>query len=404
MPTNTNDPTDTITAQLLVCLPTLTDDEYEAVSLALTAAFPSRRILVASRSPGIVPQDAATLTVVPYKTERAELGWVLTAADYRAAAETALEHNADTVLLLSNSAGSENRAGSNAAGGSAGLLRGLVNCMDEKKIDLAVPRFALGPHDGLVNAALLYPLTRALFGTDIHAPLPVAAAFSARMAQRLVGATPHQPATQSDALLWPVAEAAIAGLSVREVETDSAPPAPPDGDFNALFHSVAGSLFADVDAKASFWQRARAMPARAAAKPADRTASDVSSEVAAMIENFHLAQANLQEIWSLVLPPQTRLEIKRLSQLPSDAFAVTPSLWARTVYDFALAYHLRTLNRGHLLGAMTPLYLAWVASFLRTTANDATRARRFHEQTAAAFEAEKPYLVSRWRWPDRFNP
>ena len=23
---------------------------------------------------------------------------------------------------------------------------------------------------------------------------------------------------------------------------------------------------------------------------------------------------------------------------------------------------------------------------------------------AAAFEADKPYLVSRWRWPDRFNP
>jgi hypothetical protein len=123
-----------------------------------------------------------------------------------------------------------------------------------------------------------------------------------------------------------------------------------------------------------------------------------------MIENFHLAQANLQEIWSLVLPPQTRLEIKRLSQLPSNKFAVTHSLWARIVYDFVLAYHLRTLNRGHLLGAMTPLYLAWVASHLRTTDNDATLASQSHEQTAAAFEMEKPYLVSRWRWPDRFNP
>jgi hypothetical protein len=26
------------------------------------------------------------------------------------------------------------------------------------------------------------------------------------------------------------------------------------------------------------------------------------------------------------------------------------------------------------------------------------------EQLAAAYEAGKPYLVSRWRWPDRFNP
>jgi len=26
------------------------------------------------------------------------------------------------------------------------------------------------------------------------------------------------------------------------------------------------------------------------------------------------------------------------------------------------------------------------------------------EMLAAAFEADKAYLVARWRWPDRFNP
>jgi hypothetical protein len=319
---------------------------------------------------------------------------VLTAADYSAAASTALEHKVETVLVLSNTSSSSNET----------LLRELIGCIQEKKIDLAVPRFRLGPNDGLVNAAVLYPLTRALFGADIHLPLPVEAAFSARMAQRLAVAKQHQPATQTATYLWPVAEAATAGFSVREIETDAPPPVPPDGDFNALFQSVAGSLFADVDAKASFWQRARAVISHTPIAPADGASATVSAEIESMIENFHLAQANLQEIWSLVLPPQTRLELKRLSQLPSNAFAITPSLWARIVYDFVLAYHLRTLNRGHLLGAMTPLYLAWVASYLHATDNDAALALRSHEQTAAAFEMEKSYLVSRWRWPDRFNP
>ena len=83
------------------------------------------------------------------------------------------------------------------------------------------------------------------------------------------------------------------------------------------------------------------------------------------------------------------------------------SLWTRIVYDFILAYRLRTINRGHLLGALTPLYLAWVASHLVLTsdANPDSVAPEDHIQTlAAAFEADKPYLVSRWRWPDRFNP
>jgi len=65
---------------------------------------------------------------------------------------------------------------------------------------------------------------------------------------------------------------------------------------------------------------------------------------------------------------------------------------------------LRTINRGHLLGALTPLYLAWVASHLRRSAGDAAAAALHVEETAAAFVAEKPYIVSRWRWPDRFNP
>jgi hypothetical protein len=79
------------------------------------------------------------------------------------------------------------------------------------------------------------------------------------------------------------------------------------------------------------------------------------------------------------------------------------NLWARIVFDFLLAYRLRTINRGHLLGALIPLYLAWAASHINILASG-TDPERHIEMVAAAFEADKPYLVSRWRWPDRFNP
>jgi hypothetical protein len=122
-----------------------------------------------------------------------------------------------------------------------------------------------------------------------------------------------------------------------------------------------------------------------------------------MVEAFRLAHRNLQEIWALALPPQSLLALKKLSIAEPAAFTIAPALWARLVYDFALAFHLRSLNRGHLLGAFTPVYLAWVASALRTVTDDASAAVH-REETAAAFEREKPYLVARWRWPDRFNP
>jgi hypothetical protein len=59
------------------------------------------------------------------------------------------------------------------------------------------------------------------------------------------------------------------------------------------------------------------------------------------------------------------------------------------------------------MGALTPLYLAWVASHVRLGSIPAPYGLSpdaHVEAVAAAFEADKPYLVSRWRWPDRFNP
>ncbi len=80
-------------------------------------------------------------------------------------------------------------------------------------------------------------------------------------------------------------------------------------------------------------------------------------------------------------------------------------MWASIVYDFALAWRLRTISRVHLMGALTPLYLGWVASYVRevSTLTRAATEQRV-EQLTRAWEEKKPYLLSRWRWPDRFNP
>ena len=231
-------------------------------------------------------------------------------------------------------------------------------------------------------------------------------ALSLRAAERLATAAQRSTASgQPEAVIWPVDEIAVAGFAIDEVEAGPRTvPQPIGQDLNSVLAQVAGSLFADVESKAAFWQRARtAQPVRLAA-PATSSPLAVSTDDAQpMIESFRLAYGNLHEIWSLVLPPQSLFGLKRLSVMPPSSFVMPDSLWARIVFDFLLAYRLRTINRGHLLGALTPLYLAWVASHILQTAAG-TDPERHIEAVAAAFEADKPYLVSRWRWPDRFNP
>ena len=381
---------------LLVCIPSLASDVTAAVLHQLSAAFAGQAFLVATPDETTERPAADGIPhLVPYTEPRGNGAWVLNAEDYVAAATLAQQRNAGGVLLLGTDVASLDPHALRTM--QAGLAAGA---------DLALPRYHTTPDDGLVNSALLYPLSRALFAADIRFPLPFDAGLSPRMLQRLAAAA-RAGAGGEAALLWPVAEASVAGFAVREVEGGPRSlPQPQESDLSELFPLVTASLFADIETKATYWQRARALPAARPAIAGSQAPLDaeVESEIHTLVEGYRSAFSNLREIWALVLPPQSLLALKKLSAAAPDHFVYPPGLWARTVFDFALAFHLRTLNRGHLLGALTPLYLAWVASFLRNSGGDPRAGTELLRSTAAAFEQEKPYLVSRWRWPDRFNP
>lgn len=381
--------------ELLVWLPAQASESAALTVSALEAAFAGRSITIVSPTPApqVLPQGMHW--AAPRSTS-ARTGWVLTASDYLEAAHEAREHGAPYTLLL----------GAHGNWATPGSLRALADAGEGRPPDLLVPRPPAGEEHGLVNAALLYPLSRALFAADIHYPLPADAFVSMRLLERLESVAQRAASAANDAILWPVSEAAVAGCAIREVSLESYElPNPPETAFNDLFTSVAASLFADVEAKASFWQRSRIAGGPAAATPPPSTsANEVPPDVRELVENFRLAHKSLQEIWSLILPPQTLLALKRLSLAPAESFSLAPQVWARIVYDFALAYRLRTINRGHLLGALTPLYMAWVASHARASEADPSASARIMTETAQAFEMERNYVVSRWRWPDRFNP
>ena len=387
------------TGTLLVCLPVSSREGLQSVRSRLSAIHPALKLLFAVPE-GEAGGSEAPSELLPFSVpDRVHSGWVLVASDYAAAAALTHEHAATATLIL----------GSDAESLAESALHALSTAVLSGKADVAFPRYTIDPHEGLVSAALLYPLTHTLFGSPVHLPLPLDFAFSARAADRLGTAARRQAAGgPAGALLWPASEAFIANLRVAEVPAGPHEIRPvADMDLNTILADVLGSAFADIEAKAVFWQRARLPSAAAADAGTQMTPTSGNTgidEIEPMVESFRNAFTNLQQIWALVLPPHSLLALKKLSLTPAASFRMPPSLWARTVYEFVLAFHLRTLNRGHLLGALTPLYLAWVASFLGQVGDDSDAAAAFIEQNAAVFEAEKPYLVSRWRWPDRFNP
>ena len=386
---------------LLVSITSLPAEALEPTLTNLALAFrekpSSHSVLVAIPNTHPIASDATfgSLRLVPYAPATpVSINPFLTAADYLNAFRLAQDHQATTCILL----------GAECHSLSPIVIRAIATALFESTVDLAVPRYQLGPNEGLVNSAILYPVTRALFAVRPRFPLAIDYGLSIRMLERLATAAQRIASTnQEEAILWPLAEAASANLIVTEIDGGTrALPHPAATNLNALLAQVAGSLFADVDAKATFWQRARGShsthPNNLGQLPPEGW-----PDVTPMLEAFRLAYTNLAEIWSLVMTPNSLLGLKRLAASPLASFRMPDALWARIVYDFILAYRLRTINRGHLLGALTPLYLAWVASHIILA--DSGIAPEVHiEDQALAFENDKPYLVSRWRWPDRFNP
>ena len=380
------------TSSLLISLGSLPQEAFDATLANLALAFPNDTVLVAT--PDAAPQlsSGSPLRLIPYTpTAVSATPWVLTAADYLNTYKLAQENKAATCLLL----------GAECQSLHPEAIRALAK--SALTSDLCVAHYDLGPREGLVNSAILYPVTRALFGTRPRFPLAIDLGLSLRMAGRLAATAQRFTATsQDDSFLWPLAEAGSANFTIAEVEiTPRTIPQPSTRDLNSLLALSTGSFFSDIDAKASFWQRARGTQP-APSLPQTVTVSE-PPDIAPMLEAFRLAYSNLHEIWSLVLPPNSLLGLKKLSVMQPENFRMPDNLWARIVYDFVLAYRLRTINRGHLLGALTPLYLAWVASHL-TLISTGTAPEKHIQDLALAFEADKPYLVSRWRWPDRFNP
>lgn len=293
--------------------------------------------------------------------------------------------------------------GSDPAALSAHALRGLAQPVLEGGADLVTPVYRRGRYEGLLNVAVVAPLFRALYGCRVRFPIGGDFGLSGALVARCLRPA---GAPRGDAV-WLTSEAACAAMQLAQAQLGVGFPAQREpGDASAVLAAVLGPVFQDVANRAACWQRSRESRSVPTVGPLNLPPPDTPApDAGRLLDSFRIGYANLQDVWRAFLPPATLLELKRLTTLGPDAFRMGDELWARIVYDSALAYRLGSISRDHVLGALTPLYLAWIASYTREArgASEPVLAGRM-ERLGAAYESQKPYFVSRWRWPDRFNP
>jgi len=367
--------------------------------LSVTLAYPG----FTSTQPEDSVKPSGPVRLVSYAlpaSEGSATPWAIAAGSQRAVLALAAEAQAKVCVLLHPDLKLL----------TGGGLESLAIPVLEKKAELVLPVYAQGRYDNLLNNSILAPLTRALYGKRARFPLASDYAVSSRLVARLLQSAHTNGHVNAGSILWPATVAATIDAPVAEAVTAVQHAALTEGlELSAVIAQLAGSAFADMDHNAPLWQRVRGSQVSLSsgqALPAEDGLPVTHPDPKHMVDSFLLGYRSLQEVWGLVLPPVTLLELKRLTLVAPQQFRMPDELWVRIIYDFAMAFRLRTINRTHLLGALTPLYLGWVASYVNgwNTASPAETPSHRHEQLAKAFEDGKPYLVRRWRWPDRFNP
>ena len=328
-------------------------------ALRSVVAFPGASSVEPSVQAEMALDQAATeneLRFLPYTLPSAspsKISWLAGASTYQAIFAMARELGVTACAVI----------GFDLAALQTHFLGPMLAPVLENRCELAMPLYSRGKFDGLLNSSILAPLTRALYGRRVRFPLAPDFCIAGKMIAELEVALQRSTAQGQD-LFWPATEAALRDCPMCQVNVDTRHVPPADGvDLSTVLAQTVGPLFAEMNINASLWQRVRGSQAVesagvAAAPPSDGAPGDTTP----MVETFRLGFRNLQEVWGLVLPPVTLLELKRLARPGGDRFHLPDEIWVRIIYDFALAHRLRTLSRTHLLGALTPLYLGWVAS------------------------------------------
>lgn len=285
------------------------------------------------------------------------------------------------------------------------LLRPVV----EQGADFVGPYYARPRFAGAITSSIVYPFMRALYGRRLRFPAGGDFACSSRFgkfcsAQATWGGDGSRIATD----LWLVHRALTGGFKMSQavIGLRSGAAADEDAELSAVLARVLGALFIETERNVPFWQKVRTSePVPLAGTPVGAEKDGPTIDFKQTVDAFRLGLDHLMPVWEVVLPPSSLHELRKLARRTEDQFRLPDALWARIVYDFAIAFHTRVMSREHLLPAFAPLYLGWLASHVAEMSGaDFARSERRVEDLCLRFEAEKPYLISRWRWPDRFNP
>ncbi|RPJ84147.1 MAG: glycosyltransferase [Acidobacteria bacterium] len=270
--------------------------------------------------------------------------------------------------------------------------------------DYVSPYYLRHKYDGTITNSIVYPITRALYGQRVRQPIGGDFGFSGKLASHYL----TQSVWDTDVArygidIWMTTTAICDGFRVCQafLGTKLHDAKDPGADLSSMLVQVLGTVFSLMETHEKVWMRVEGstdtplMGFRFAVG-----VEPIGVNIQRMLDHFRNGIANLRDVWALVLGQRDLQCLELAARADAHTFHLDDGLWTRVVYDFAAAFHHRTIDRQHLIRSFLPLYMGRVASFVREVADsDAPAVEDRLDRLCQVFEADKTHLIERWRSP-----
>jgi len=267
--------------------------------------------------------------------------------------------------------------------------------------DYVAPHYQRDKYDGTITNGIVYPLTRALYGRRIRQPIGGEFGISRRLLSRFLTRDVWSTDVARYGIdIWVTTTAIAENFQVCQTYLGAKIHDAKDfgSDLSSMLAQVVGSVFELMETYDSVWRNVLgSLPAPLLGIPFEAGPEPVPIALGGMLAFYRQAIRDLLPVYQRIISSPQLKTLNANAALPDSEFTLSDELWVAVIYDFALAYHRRVIDRDHLLKSLTPLYLGWVASFARQVEIETvTQLEGRIEKLCQVFEQLKPYLINQW--------
>lgn len=277
----------------------------------------------------------------------------------------------------------------------------LIKPVIEGRHDYVAPLYHRHKYDGTITNSIIYPLTRALYGKRIRQPIGGDFGFSGKLARFYLTKDVWETDVAKYGIdIWMTTTAIANDFKVCQsfLGAKIHDPKDPGADLSAMLYQVVGAAFDLMEIYSDVWKKVKGSePVITCGFQYAVGLEPVNVNVDRMIGRFSLGVKELAGIWKEFLPEGIIGFLQKAEGMPKEEFHISDEMWVEIIYNFALAFHKRIVNREHLLKSLTPLYIGRTASFvLETWESSAEEVEEKIENLCIVFEDKKDLLINKW--------